>query len=114
MALVLSATSMIALHAMSIPLICAGIVGAAYGAAFTVRALRESDAAEPQQGHAFSLSAALGFALTLSAVLIASTALREWFGETGVIVAAAAAGFVDTHSPHRNCFVGCVWKDDRR
>jgi uncharacterized membrane protein (DUF4010 family) len=61
--------------------------------------LREGDAAEPQQGHAFSLSAALVFALTLSAVLIASTALREWFGETGVIVAAAAAGFVDTHSP---------------
>ena len=31
-------------------------------------------------------------------MLIASAALREWFGETGVIVAAAAAGFVDTHS----------------
>jgi uncharacterized membrane protein (DUF4010 family) len=41
---------------------------------------------------------ALVFALTLSAVLIASAALREWFGATGVIVAAAAAGFVDTHS----------------
>jgi uncharacterized membrane protein (DUF4010 family) len=99
MGLVLAATSMIALRAMSMPLICAGIVAAAYGAAFTLRALREGDAAEPQQGHAFSLSAALVFALTLSAVLIASTALREWFGETGVIVAAAAAGFVDTHSP---------------
>ena len=99
MGLVLAATSMIALRALSIPLICAGIAAAAYGAAFTVRALRERDAPEPQQGHAFSLLAALAFALTLSAVLIASAALREWFGETGVIVAAAAAGFVDTHSP---------------
>ena len=80
------------------PLICAGIAATAYGAGFTVRALRERDAAEPQPGHAFSLPVALAFALTLSAVLIASAALREWFGETGVIVAAAVAGFVDTHS----------------
>jgi len=98
MGLVLAATSMTTLRALSVPLICAGIAAAAYGAVFTIRALRERDAAEAQPGHAFSLPAALAFALTLSAVLIASAALREWFGETGVIVAAAAAGFVDTHS----------------
>lgn len=98
MCLVLAATSMTTLRALSLPLICAGIAAVAYGAAFTVRALRERDAAEPQPGHAFSLPVALVFALTLSAVLIASAALREWFGATGVIVAAAAAGFVDTHS----------------
>ena len=97
--LVLVATSPVTLRALSMPLICAGIAAAAYGAGFTVRALRERDAAEPQPGRAFSLPVALVFALTLSAVLIASAALREWFGETGVIVAAAAAGFVDTHSP---------------
>lgn len=98
MCLVLAATSMTTLRALSLPLICTGIAAVAYGAAFTVRALRERDAAEPQPGHAFSLPVALVFALTLSAVLIASAALREWFGATGVIVAAAAAGFVDTHS----------------
>ena len=98
MGLVLAATSMATLRALSVPLICAGIAAVAYGAGFTIRALRERDAAEPQPGHAFSLPVALAFALTLSAMLIASAALREWFGETGVIVAAAAAGFVDTHS----------------
>ena len=36
--------------------------------------------------------------MTLSVILVASAALREWFGETGIIVAAALAGFVDTHS----------------
>jgi uncharacterized membrane protein (DUF4010 family) len=97
--LVLAATSAITLRALSVPLICAGIAAVAYGAAFTFRALRERDAADPQPGHAFSLPAALVFALTLSAVLIASAALREWFGAAGVIVGAAAAGFVDTHSP---------------
>ena len=97
--LVLAATSPVTLRTLSAPLICAGIAAAAYGAGFTFRALRERDAAEPQPGRAFSLPVALVFALTLSAVLIASAALREWFGETGVIVGAAAAGFVDTHSP---------------
>jgi uncharacterized membrane protein (DUF4010 family) len=98
MCLVLAATSMITLRALSIPLICAGIAAVAYGAAFTARALRERGEAEAQPGHAFSLPVALVFALTLSAVLVASAALREWFGESGAIVAAAAAGFVDTHS----------------
>jgi uncharacterized membrane protein (DUF4010 family) len=42
--------------------------------------------------------AALLFALILSGIMIASAALREWFDETGIIVAAAVAGFADTHS----------------
>ena len=54
--------------------------------------------AKRKGGRAFSLSTALVFALTLSSILVASAALREWFGETGIIVAAALAGFVDTHS----------------
>ena len=36
--------------------------------------------------------------MTLSSILVASAALQEWFGETGVVAAAALAGFVDTHS----------------
>ena len=82
----------------AIPLICAGIAATVYGAGFTIRTLREKDMPDSQPGQAFSLPVALTFALTLSAMLIASAALRDWFGETGVIVAAAAAGFVDTHS----------------
>lgn len=96
--LVLAATSTATLHTLAMPLIFAGAAALAYGAAFTVWALRERDVPDPQPGKAFSLRAALAFALTLSAILLASAALREWFGETGVIVAAAAAGFVDTHS----------------
>lgn len=98
LSLVLAATSMSTLRTLAIPLVCAGVAAVAYGAVFTVRALREREAADPQPGQAFSLPVALLFALILSAMLIASAALREWFGETGVIVAAAASGFVDTHS----------------
>ena len=98
MAAVLAATSAITLRTLSVPLICAGVAAAAYGTVFTIRALRQKIEDEPQPGRAFSLSTALAFALTLSGILVASAALREWFGETGVIVAAAVAGFVDTHS----------------
>ena len=98
MALVLATTSMTTLQALSVPLICAGLAAIVYGTVFTIRALQQKTEGEAQSGRAFSLSAALGFALTLSCILVASAALREWFGETGIIVAAALAGFVDTHS----------------
>ena len=98
MALVLAATSMTTLRALSVPLICAGLAAVVYGTVFTVQALQQKTEIDAQGGRAFSLSTALVFALTLSSILVASAALREWFGETGIIVAAAFAGFVDTHS----------------
>ena len=98
MALVLAATSTVTLQTLSVPLICAGLAAVAYGAVFTIPALRQKAENEVQPGRAFSISAALLFALTLSGILVASAALREWFDETGIIVAAAVAGFVDTHS----------------
>ena len=98
MALVLATTSMTTFRTLSVPLICAGLAAVVYGMVFTIQALQQKTESEVQSGRAFSLSTALGFALTLSCILVASAALREWFGETGIIVAAALAGFVDTHS----------------
>ena len=98
MALVLAASSMATLRVLSVPLICAGLVAIVYGTAFTIRALKQATDSEAQSARAFSFSAATAFALTLSGILVASAALQEWFGETGIVVAAALAGFVDTHS----------------
>ena len=98
MALVIAATSTTTLRALSVPLVCAGLAAIVYGAVFTVQALRQNTEGEPQRGRAFNLSTALVFAITLSSILVASAALREWFGETGVVFAAAVAGFVDAHS----------------
>jgi uncharacterized membrane protein (DUF4010 family) len=75
------------------------VTAVVYGAVFTIRALTQRTEDEPQRGRVFNLSTALIFALTLTVVLVASAALRDWFGETGAIAAAAVAGFVDTHSP---------------
>ena len=98
LAIVLAATSMTTLRILSVPLICAGLAAVVYGTIFTIQALQQKTESEAQSGRAFSLSVAIVFALTLSSILIASAALREWFGETGIVVAAALAGFVDTHS----------------
>lgn len=98
MAIVLAATSLATLRKLSIPLVCAGVAAAVYGTIFTAWALRQKTEHQRQGGRAFSIRTAIAFALTLAGILIASAALRDWFGETGVILATALAGFVDTHA----------------
>ncbi|MGZ5875513.1 MAG: MgtC/SapB family protein [Bradyrhizobium sp.] len=98
MCAVLAATSMAVLRELSIPLLFAGLAAACYGAFFTIKALRGTEQVDSQAGHAFNFSSAIILALTLSGILVASAALRENFGEIGVIVGAALAGFADTHS----------------
>jgi uncharacterized membrane protein (DUF4010 family) len=98
MALVLAATSVATLTALTVPLVCAGLAATLYGVAFTLLALRQKLEAEVQKGHAFSLSTAFIFAMTLSAILVVCAALQDQFGENGIILAAAIAGFADTHS----------------
>jgi uncharacterized membrane protein (DUF4010 family) len=98
MAVVIGATSPPALGPMAVPLVAAGVTAAAYGVIFTLLALKQPTAPGEAAGNPFSLVAAIVFALTLSAVLLASAALRHWFGETGAVVAAGLSGFVDTHA----------------
>ena len=89
---------MAVLRELSIPLFCAGLAAASYGTIFTIKALRGTKGVDSQAGRAFSFSSAIILGLTLSGILVVSAALRENFGETGVIVGAALAGFADTHS----------------
>lgn len=96
---VLAATSVSTLQGLLIPLLCAGAAATVYGAIFTVKGMREMGAVEMQLGRAFSLWAALLLAVTLSGVLLLAAGLREAFGEIGLVVSAAIAGLVDTHSP---------------
>jgi uncharacterized membrane protein (DUF4010 family) len=98
MALVLAATDISTLRTLAIPLISAGLAAVIYGGVFTIWALQQSTEGEAQGGRAFDLWKALAFALTLSIILVASAALRDGFGETGILLAAASAGFIDTHS----------------
>jgi uncharacterized membrane protein (DUF4010 family) len=98
LAIVLSATSLPTLRTLSISLASAGLTAVIYGTFFTILALRQKAGEEAESGRAFNFITALVFALTLSCIMVASAALQERFGENGIILAAALAGFVDTHS----------------
>lgn len=98
LALVLAATNIETLHALRLPLACAGFTAVLYGAIFATRALQTSAVEVDERGQAFSVRTALTFVALLSAILLASRTLDEWFGAAGVVAAAAGAGLVDTHS----------------
>jgi uncharacterized membrane protein (DUF4010 family) len=96
---ILAAVSIPVLQAMAVPLACGGVVAVAYGAVFTVRSARETSDAELKPGRAFSVPTALLLAAVLAGVLLLSAALQHAFGETGLVIGAAVAGFADTHAP---------------
>lgn len=98
--ILIAATDLAVLEAFLMPLLFSGGAAIVYGGAFTLWALREKRGeVEETQGSAFSLKTALIFAAILAGVLLLAAALQDWMGEAGVIIAAGAAGFADTHAP---------------
>jgi uncharacterized membrane protein (DUF4010 family) len=98
LAILIAATNMPTLQALWVPLVLSGAAAILYGGVFTLWALKQKAQSHEAQGHAFSLTTALAFAAILAVVLLVAAAAQDWFGEAGVLVAAAAAGFADTHS----------------
>ena len=95
---VLAATSPATLKAFWLPLAASGAAALAYGGLFTLSALKQKGEGPKQTDGAFGLKTALAFAVTLAIILVLSAALQNWFGETGILLAAAAAGLADAHS----------------
>ena len=98
LAILIAATSLETLKVFYLPLVFSGAAAFLYGGAFTLWALRHSAEDHEAPGSAFSVRTALTFAAILAAVLLVAAAAQDWFGEAGVLVAAASAGFADTHS----------------
>lgn len=99
LAILISAISLPTLDAYLMPLLLSGAAAVLYGGAFTLWALKQRGAPDETTGSAFSLKTALLFAAVLAVVLLLAAALQDWFGELGVILAAGASGFADTHAP---------------
>lgn len=98
--ILIAVTDLAAFRALLIPLVFSGAAAIVYGGAFTLWALQaDTGRVEETQGSAFSLRTALIFAAILAGVLLLAAALQDWMGEAGVILAAGAAGFADTHAP---------------
>ena len=98
-AILVAVISLETLRMFLLPIALSGVAVVLYGGAFTLWALRHKADNEEAPGHAFSLKTALAFAALLAVVLVAAAAAQDWFGDLGVLVAAAVAGFADTHSP---------------
>lgn len=98
MTAVLAATDRATLCQMRFPLIAAGLAALAYGALLTFLSVRLEAAPPTQKGRAFSLKSAVFFAGMIAVMLCLSAALNARLGKAGVLVAAAVAGFADTHS----------------
>ncbi|RPI36985.1 MAG: DUF4010 domain-containing protein [Hyphomicrobiaceae bacterium] len=95
LALVLAATSPAVMSALALPLLYAGLAAVAYGAPFAFRASPAIAHTNSSYGDALSLRAALVLAATFGLILLAVAAMRAWFGDNGILVAAAISGLAD-------------------
>ena len=97
-AVVLISTSRQLAATLALPLLATGMVASMYSAFFTFRSIRHITSEPTKLRSAFSLKTALVFALTFTAVLLATKALNSWMGRSGVLMACTLAGFADAHS----------------
>ena len=93
MVVMLAATNTEVLRAVVVPLAFAGAAADFYGVAFF--ALRQNSEGVEERGRAFSAKSAFVFGAMLTMILLVSKASEEWFGASGVIVAATLAGLVN-------------------
>lgn len=96
--IVVAATSPETLLALAVPLFVAGLAAASYGLLFAFSVRDAPTDAPSNPGEAFSFKSALLLAAILAVVLVAAAALRTWFGDRGLVAAAAIAGFADAHA----------------
>jgi uncharacterized membrane protein (DUF4010 family) len=97
-AVVVAATSPATALALAAPLSFAGLAAVLYGLLFAFRLTDTLTDGSLTAGGAFSFKSALMLTTILVVVLIASSALRTWFGDRGLVAAAAMAGFADAHA----------------
>jgi uncharacterized membrane protein (DUF4010 family) len=99
LALLLAVASPQVLYTMALPLAAAGVAALLYAWLFSPSSMPNGPADQRLLGEAFDLSGALKLAGLLAAVLVASAALTERYGNTGTLIAAGMAGLADTHAP---------------
>ncbi len=98
LAIVLAATSLDTLVEVAVPLVCAGVAAAGYGALVAWRVARAAPIEGLDPGRAFDLRTPVVLAVTISLVLMLAGVLNEALGRTGVTISAAVAGFADSQS----------------
>ena len=99
MAIILAAISRPTLMEMAPALAAGALVAAGYAASFALRPSASAAVQDAEAGRAFSVPAALGLAAIMALMLLATAALKAWFGDAGLIAGTTVMGFADAHAP---------------
>lgn len=86
------------LHAIIAPLVFGGVSITVYGLAVTLNSFHNNGAEMSNPGRSFSVKTAIILAAVIAVALIASAALKMWFGQAGLVVASGVAGLADVHA----------------
>lgn len=98
LAILLAAIHPPTLNALMWPLIFGGVSIAIYGLVVTLKSFHKRGTEITKPTQTFSVKTALMLAAAIAAALLASAALKAWFGQTGLIVASGVAGIADAHA----------------
>ena len=98
LAMLLAAIHPPTLHALMWPLIFGGVSIAIYGLVVTLKSFHKNGTEITKPTQTFSVKTALMLAAAIAAALVASAALKAWFGQAGLIVASGVAGIADAHA----------------
>lgn len=96
--MLLTAIHPLTLHALKIPLLFAGLAIGAYGLVVTLNSFHHHSPELNKPSRSFSVKTAVTLALVIAVVLVASAALKAWFGQAGLVVASGVAGLADVHA----------------
>lgn len=99
LSLLLAAIHPPTLHALMWPLVFAGVSIAIYGLVVTLNSPLNTNSAEANKPtETFSVKRALILAAVIALALMASAALKAWFGQAGLVFASGVAGVADAHA----------------
>ncbi|MDO9394589.1 DUF4010 domain-containing protein [Methylotenera sp.] len=98
LSLLLAAIHRPTLQALAAPLIFGGVSVAMYGLVVTLSSFHNDGAEMTKPSRSFSVKTALVLAAVIAVVLVASAALKAWFGQAGLVFASGVAGLADVHA----------------
>lgn len=98
LAMLLGAIHPPTLQVLIAPLIFGGAAITAYGFIVTLNSFRHNGIEMDRLDRSFSVKTALTLAAVIAVVLVASAALKVWFGQAGLVAASGVAGMVDAHA----------------
>jgi len=86
------------LYALAIPMIFGGVTISIYGFVVTLSSFHHNGAEVNNLGRSFSVKTAIILAVIIGLALLASAALKAWFGQAGLVVASGVAALADAHA----------------